>query len=381
MQASPGVVEARGADPLAAAALAYASLGWQVVVLHELRADRTCSCGKDCGNSRGKHPRLPAWQDRATDDLAAVADQWAAFPRSNVGVRAGSGSGIVGVDVDPPRGEEFLAAVSGGDLPPTLEMTTGKGRRLLYAIPDGLEAEPRTVCFQEVDEHGKKVEAVRLQGGTSGAQFVLPPSRHYLGHEYAWVPGRGPNDVLPAPMPGWMVAEMCRPQQAVWDGPEEVRKADPDAPWTVFNRGDKGDSWHAWLTRWGYKPAGGRGDVRYYTRPGKDAGVSVSVGHYRAKDGTPALYTFSGNCPDLPGSKCFDLFGAYARVKFGGDFARAGSELARAGYGSGERRAGADERLRRLEQGYADVRRLVERQQRQIAELTRALAAAGVRDG
>lgn len=368
MQASPGVVEARGADPLAAAALAYASLGWQVVVLHELRADLTCSCGRDCGNSRGKHPRLPAWQDRATDDPAAVADQWAAFPRSNVGVRAGSGSGIVGVDVDPPRGEEFLAAVSGGDLPPTLEMTTGKGRRLLYAIPDGLEAEPRTVCFQEVDETGKKVEAVRLQGGTSGAQFVMPPSRHYLGHEYAWVPGRGPNDVEAAPMPGWMVAEMCRPQQAVWDGADESRKADPESPWVAFN---KRDAWHDWLLDWGYKPAGGREGVRYYTRPGKDAGVSVSVGHYRAKDGTPALYTFSGNCPDLPGSKCFDLFGAYARVEHGGDFSRAARFLLDQGYGS-RRAAGGLEEVRRQ---VADQGREIAQLKRQVAELTRALAA------
>ena len=40
---------------------------------------------------------------------------------------------------------------AGGDLPDTVEMTTGKGSRQLYAIPDGLEFEPKTTAMKGGD--------------------------------------------------------------------------------------------------------------------------------------------------------------------------------------------------------------------------------------
>ena len=83
----------------------------------------------------------------------------------------------------------------------------------------------------------------------------------------------------------------------------------------------------------GFKPAGGRGDVKYFTRPGKSSGVSATLGHYRAKDGTPALYVFSGSIPTLPAEKCYDLFGALTRLEHRGDFAAASRALASKGFG------------------------------------------------
>ena len=218
---------------MAAAALEYAAIGWQVVILHNLTPSGCCTCGGDCGNGRGKHPRLPKWQDRATADPDVLRGLWGQHPRSNVGIRTGSGSGVVAIDVDPPSGEAFLAALADGDLPPTVEMVTGKGRRLLYAIPDGAEHEPRTVCFQ--DEAGD--EAVRLQGGTSGAQFVAPPSAHYSGRRYEWAAGRSPFEVEPAPMPAWLLVEMCRPAQAPFAGARAARslvQADRTSPGCLF---------------------------------------------------------------------------------------------------------------------------------------------------
>ena len=87
---------------------------------------------------------------------------------------------------DPPHGEAVLRELSGGDLPPTAEMVTGKGRRLLYAIPDGLEVEPRTVVVEGPDG----TEGVRLQGGATGAQCVMPPSAHHSGNAYRWADDR-----------------------------------------------------------------------------------------------------------------------------------------------------------------------------------------------
>jgi len=197
-------------------------------------------------------------------------------------------------------------------------------------------------------------ETIRLQGGATGAQCVMPPSMHYLGHRYEWI--RGPEQYAIALMPQWLVVEMCRPKQPDWNDAGDRRPIDGTEPWSAFNRGEKGDNWHKWLVEdWGYKPAGGSGDTRYYTRPGKTGGISVSVGHYRCRDGTPALYTFSGNCPSLPGAKCYDLFGAYTRIEHDGDFQKAARWLLDRGYG--QRRVSLEERVRRLEQLVAELTR------------------------
>lgn len=336
----------RDDTPPAAAALFYAGLGWQVVPLHDLAAGY-CSCGKECGTSAGKHPRVGQWQEHATDDFEVVAGWWHRWPHANVGARLGSASGFVGIDVDPPNGEADLAAIAAGDLPETWEMLTGKGRRLLYQVPDVIDHEPRTVAWQ--DEDGR--ETLRLQGGATGAQCVLPPSRHHSGAVYRWAPGRGPTEIALAPMPGWLVAEMCRPAE-----PEaaDARPPEPDAPWADFNR--RG-SWDELLARWGYKPAGSRPGVKHWTRPGKSGGTSVTVGHCKAKDGTDALYVFSGNCQGLPAGKSYDLFGAFCRLAFNGDLSAATRYLLAQGFGA-RRKPGADtveQRLARLERQVATL--------------------------
>lgn len=362
---------------LAESALHYAALGWSVIPLHDLRQgmvpdpqrpDRfisglLCSCGKDCGNSRGKHPRLNEWQKHATDDVEQVERWWQSFPHANIGVRLGSASGIVGIDIDPPNGEQALLEVSNGDLPPTLEMRTGKGRRLLYGIPENLEVEPQTVAMRDADSQ----ETIRLQGGATGAQCVMPPSMHYLGHRYEWI--RGPEQYAIALMPQWLVVEMCRPKQPDWNDAGDRRPIDGTEPWSAFN---KRDSWHEWLMHWGYKPAGGSGDTRYYTRPGKNGGISVSVGHYQCRDGTPALYTFSGNCPSLPGAKCYDLFGAYTRIEHGGDFTAAARMLLDKGYG--ERKSRLEDRVKQLEAQVATLGSRLDRAAQLVSDLMRRIA-------
>lgn len=306
-------------------------MGWCLVPLHGIEHGR-CSCGRpECEitpgkpTSAGKHPRLNEWQKHATDDLDQVREWWRQWPNANIGARTGSKSGFVAIDIDPPGGEEAILEHSGGDLPPTVESRTGKGRRLFYALPENCEREPRTVPFKDKDGN----ESIRMQGGT-GAQCVLPPSMHYLGHRYTWAPGRSPTEIGTAPMPSWVWVEMCRPEKPP---PAADSRGDrnPDAPWSEFNRED---NWDFWLQQWGYKPAGrGQGEVRYYTRPGKDGGISVSVGHVKGLDGTPALWVFSGNCPDLPSDKSYDLVGAWTRVMHGGDFSAAGKSLVQLGYG------------------------------------------------
>lgn len=315
-------------NALLAAALDYAGRGWRVVPLHP----------------RDKKPRGRDWVAQATTDPDQVRREWRHVPAGNVGVALGSGSGVVAIDVDTEEGSRQLAGLAGGDLPDTVEMTTGKGSRLLFQIPDGLEFEPKTAALKGADGG----ESLRFQG--HGGQCVMPPSVHPSGKVYAWVEGRSPADLDPAPMPGWLIAAMEPPppepehppaDQIRWADPRTSGPAQAFSPGTDFNR--RGD-WDAVLREWGARPAYTRAGVQYWTRPDKKHGVSASVGYCKAADGTPALYVWSGNWPKLQGGKAYDLFGAYARIRHGGDFAAAAAALAAQGYGAPARGPGPNAR-------------------------------------
>ena len=325
--------------------LLSAGLGWRLIPLHEILPSGACSCGVNCGTSAGKHPRPAKWQEIATSSQATLRDWWRRTPRANIGMR--TGEPLVGVDVDPPNGEKTLKALSGDDLPITLEMTTGKGRRLLYEVPETLERAPQTVPLK--DDTG---ETVRLQGAT-GAQCVLPPSWHPSGKRYEWVKGHGPHDIPAALMPLWMIRLMCPPPEPTWT-PEATRPIEAGAPWTEFNaRAD----WMDVLP--GAKRCGSRGDVEYVTRPGKSGGVSASIGHYKAKDGSPALHVFSGNWPHLQADRTYDKTGAWCRIAHGGDFGSAARDMIARGFGKSKGGMSLEERVSRLERENWELARVM----------------------
>jgi putative DNA primase/helicase len=183
-----------------AAALDYRRRGWPVLPLcppDHMGVGK--SHGKEC-EQPGKVP-VVLWKEyqQAPPEEDDVRRWWQRNPTLNVGTALGPAAGLVRLDVDGPGGEALLAELSGGDLPPTLEFTSGRenaGRGLLYAIPTGVE-------FQTTYERPKTDEELRFQA--LGAQTVLPPSRHVSGSLYQWLPGHGPADIDPAPAPTWMV--------------------------------------------------------------------------------------------------------------------------------------------------------------------------------
>jgi hypothetical protein len=182
------------------AALRYQALGWHVVV----------DCPPDHGGVGRKHAKeckhpgkapLIAWKEFQIHPPTErqIRDWWHTWPNANVGVVLGR---LVRGDVDGPDGEARLLDLSHGDLPRTLEFTTGRdngGRGLLYCIPDGL-------TLRTTIEGVSAGNELRLQ--CLGAQTVLPPSRHSSGSFYAWKPGHGPDEIKVAMAPGWLLAAL-----------------------------------------------------------------------------------------------------------------------------------------------------------------------------
>jgi len=181
---------------LLAAALKYARRGWPVFPLHGIRAG-ACTCGRpECGK-RGKHPRTQHGKDDATTDAARIRAWWERWPDANVGGLMGKTSGAIALDVDPPKGEDSLAAIlNGSGLPATPISRTGRGRHVLFAHP-GQSIGNRTGLRPGLDVRG------------DGGYIVLPPSTHESGAVYAWQDGS--ERLALAPMPAWLFALMENP--------------------------------------------------------------------------------------------------------------------------------------------------------------------------
>ena len=166
------------------AALDYLDRDWSVVPVR----------------ARDKRP-LIAWQvyqqRRATvDDVHGWFARW---PNANVGIVTGVVSGLVVVDIDPGHGgNESLAALERehGRLPPTVEARSGGGGRHLYFAHPGGHVHNRAALAAGIDVRG------------DGGMIVAPPSLHPSGRHYQWCPGRAPDEIAPAALPGWLLAEI-----------------------------------------------------------------------------------------------------------------------------------------------------------------------------
>lgn len=168
-----------------AAALEYAGLGWQVVPIYGLRG-AGCQCKKQSAcKSAGKHPRIMEWQKNATDDEETIDDWFGRWPTSNVGVRLGPQSGIVDIEFDDDEGRQVAEKLLGECHTPTY--TSGRSVHRLFKFGENLPQQ-KTVT---------KISGLEFRFGTEdgGAQSVMPPSRHFSGKQYEWLPGLSPAEV------------------------------------------------------------------------------------------------------------------------------------------------------------------------------------------
>jgi hypothetical protein len=149
-----------------------------------------CTCGKDCGSSRGKHPRHKNWQQEATSDQRQVSAWRQATNPTNLGILCGKESDLLVLDVDA-GGEDTLAKLEEkySKIPETRRVKTGNGFQLYFSYTPGLQNAVKPVPGLDIR--------------TDGGLVVAAGSRHYKGNVYTTV-----VDVPPVQMPQWLFDEL-----------------------------------------------------------------------------------------------------------------------------------------------------------------------------
>ena len=206
------------------AALYLASRGGRVFPLHGMRPDRTgrlvCTCGTRNCDDAGKHPMgqfVPHGLTDATDHERIIRSWFTAAPLANIGLATGR---IVALDVDPRHGgDESLRALEAehGPLPETMRaLTGGGGEHIFFRPPEGVEIR------NSAGDQGGLAPGLDIRG--AGGYVVAAPSLHASGRHYAWSVDHHPDDVPPAPMPGWMARALTQPSTGAGRDPSEWRQ-------------------------------------------------------------------------------------------------------------------------------------------------------------
>jgi len=149
--------------------------------------------------SHDKRP-LVAWEPLQSSHPSAeqVADWFGRWPDANIGIVTGEISNLIVLDIDPKHGgDASLDRLERqfGQLPATIEVTTGGGGHHFYFAHHGGLIRSRTGLAQGVDLRG------------DGGYIVAPPSIHPSGHPYLWAVGHSPEDVALAALPRWILLE------------------------------------------------------------------------------------------------------------------------------------------------------------------------------
>lgn len=174
-------------------ASAYGARGWKLVRLYGVVEPGVCTCwkGRDC-TTPGKHPSGgEAWHLSATGDEEEIASWFDSGKPVNVGLLLGPKSGIIDVELDGEEAKQVWRELDLGEIwTPTYN--AGRGPHRLFRWSEDLPAAAV-----------KKIAGIEIRIGNDGraAQSVIPPSTHHTGVPYQWVPGMGPDEVEPQPLP------------------------------------------------------------------------------------------------------------------------------------------------------------------------------------
>lgn len=131
-------------------------------------------------------------------------------------------------------------------------------------------------------------------------------------------PARIPREALDA--------EAAPVQRGNWT---HAGRGEGTTPWEEF---DKRDEWEPLLEMHGWRRDSHSGEIQYFTRPGRDDGVSASLGHKR-ENGIRLFYSFTCSTA-LREGRYYTPSAFLAIVQFNGDFKAANRHLRELGYGA-----------------------------------------------
>jgi Bifunctional DNA primase/polymerase, N-terminal/Primase C terminal 1 (PriCT-1) len=125
---------------------------------------------------RDKRPATPNGLKDATNDMDKIRQWWRHEPNLNVAILTGASSGVFVVDLDGIDAEVELRKLerANGEIPPTVESITARGRHLYFRMP--------AVSIRNSSGRIAPGIDVRAEGG----YVVAPPSVHPSGKSYAW---------------------------------------------------------------------------------------------------------------------------------------------------------------------------------------------------
>lgn len=143
---------------------------------------------------------------------------------------------------------------------------------------------------------------------------------------------------------GWIetacrLNEYAAPERPAWAASAPTGRRDtggPDAPGTDFNRRGSWQETGLFDAGWSWaRRAGGAEDRGLVCRPGKEGGVSGSVGMITSqKNGWPLFYCWSTSVAEFVPEEPYSRFAVYAILNHAGDYSAAAKALAARGYGS-----------------------------------------------
>jgi bifunctional DNA primase/polymerase-like protein len=112
----------------------------------------------------------------ATTDIIVIQGWWGANPDFNIGVATGAASSIFVIDIDDGAAETALKKLEEchGELPPTVEAITPRGRHIYFRYPQA----------PVPNSAGKLADGLDVRG--DGGYVLAPPSLHPSGRRYTW---------------------------------------------------------------------------------------------------------------------------------------------------------------------------------------------------
>lgn len=206
-----------------------------------------------------KAPYRDNWQHEEPLSRDALASEIKLGRAKGYGLRTGTVSGLVAVDLDGVSAHSKLLELSGGqELPQTVAFTSGRPGRAqyLFRVPEQYWSAIQTKKYQTgVKGDDGKSEQVELRW--KNLQSVLPPSVHPITGQYSWVDGCSPWQCEIPEAPAWIIEKMLIETQQ--HQPQRINKLTSinsgswsDQDWAISyldalspSRADDYDSWLA----------------------------------------------------------------------------------------------------------------------------------------